>query len=720
MKILPPIPKSAPTSDPSLLAARLPSGTVFLLMLAFGLVDAAEARIPRGDPIVNQDENLLVNGNFQSKDGRLHPLRWKYASKKIGPGLNAIVSRDQKMESDMVKSSPTNPPPTDPPAASLKIIDESGSDDVTIRSEKRLAAPGLVYDAAARVYQGAGGAELVLEFWNADNQLIVEFPSGTAFANAPDDRSAWKLASVTGAAPPTALHVTVAIRSSAGNTGTGYWDNASLVINDEYEPGLVTGQHELLIDNYRLESSYDVERVVIPPVKSPPLVVKNKSWESDILTVATVLKDPGPLYDWVMWYYSNGRMLQATSDDGITWEKPATSPYFIGSSDQNNISFPPGKGRITVVYDPPSIEPNQARRFKALAHAGPNTGYFYWYSGNGKEWTAHSETVPVLPYGNISNLARGPGKKYIAITRQRTVNADTGATFTGDRMAFVSTGTNMVDWVAPEFTGTSTKFAPAVESDQADDFAAQSRRHIECQVESMPVYPYQGIYIGFPTIFELTDFSTGINAAGGNGPSYPQIASSRDLKVWHRPNRSPIIPLSRKGGWDAGAITVASSMVEDGDNFHVYYSGENLGRGGTIPDVKTAKGSIARATWQRDRFVAFRNAANRTSRDENNNIIIDPKLEGFLRTKVVTFTLGSKLKINAKVGLRGSIRVTVLDENNVEKPGFTYAAATGIPEGDYTNLEVPLSGNFPALANTPIKLKFYLRNAELYSFWIDL
>ncbi len=705
----------SPSASTFFSSRRTPFGKALLLILAVTV--SAQARIPRGDPIVNQDENLLVNGNFQSKDGRFHPLRWKYASKKVGPGINAIVSREQKMESDLATSGTAAP--TDPPAASLKIIDESGSDDVIVRSEKRLVSPGLVYDAAARVYQGQGGAQLYLEFWSADNTILAEFPSGASFANPSDDRTAWKVASVTGTAPAAALHVTVSIRSSAGNIGTGYWDNASLTLHDIYDDYVFTGRHELLIDDYRLESSFDVERVIIPPVKTAPLLVSDGGLESPSLSVATVLKDPGPINGYVMWYYSNGRMLQARSPDGLTnWTRPNLNEHYVGSSSHNNVSFPPNKGRITVIYD--ANEVNQARRFKALAHAGPNTGYFYWYSADGQKWYTPSETVPVLPYGNVSNLALGPGGKYIATTRQRTVAAATGATFTGDRMAFVSTGTNMVDWYAPKYpmTSTSPAFAPAVEGDQADDFAAQSRRHIECQVESMPIYPYQGMYIGFPTIFELTDFSTGINAAGGNGPSYPQIASSRDLRVWHRPNRSPIIPLSRKGGWDAGGISVSSSMVEDGDDCHVYYSGDNLGRGGTIPDVKDAKTSIARATWTRDRFVALRNAANRTA-TINGQSVIDPKLEGFVRTKVITFSGGTKLKINAKVNPKGSIIVTVLDENNVEKTGFGYAATTPITAGDYLDLEAPLGGVFATLANTPIKLKFYLRNADLYSFWIE-
>ena len=694
---------------------RASSGATLLIMLAFALGDSAEARIPRGDPIVDQDENLLVNGNFQSKDGRFHPLRWKIVNKKVGDEIDAVVSRDKKMESDLAISGTTAP--TDPPAASLKIIDESGSEAVIVRSEKRLAVPGLYYNASARVADSAGGDELVLEFWNADNTSAGEFSSGSSFAPAPDDRAAWELATATGLAPADALHVTVSLRSGTGAQNTTYWDNASLVVSGSYNPVLAPNRHELVIDDYRFDSSFDVERKVVPPVKSGPLVTSDKSWESQTLSIATVLKDPGPLNGWVMWYYSNGRMLKATGTTGLDWKKPITSTYFIGSSNQNNITFPPGKGRITVLFDP--NEPNQTKRFKALAHDGPDPGYFYWYSGDGTSWTAYSGTVPVLPYGNVSNVARDPATgKYIATTRQRTINAKTGATFTGDRMAFVSTGTNMVNWNAPGFTGTTAQFAPAAEGDQADDLAAQSRRHIECQVESMPVYPYQGMYIAFPTIFELTDFSTGINASGGNGPSYPQIASSRDLKIWNRPTRAPIIPLSRAGGWDAGGITVASSMVEDGDNFHVYYSGNNLGRGGTISGVKDARSSIARATWQRDRFVKIVNAANRNATIGGISKV-DPKLQGFIRTKVVRFTLGSRLMVNAKVGVRGGIYVSVLDANNVEKAGFEYDEDTYIPEGDYLSREVPFTGIFPQLANQDIKLKFYLRNAELYSFWIE-
>lgn len=52
-----------------------------------------------------------------------------------------------------------------------------------------------------------------------------------------------------------------------------------------------------------------------------------------------------------------------------------------------------------------------------------------------------------------------------------------------------------------------------------------------------------------------------IPAVYGEGPVQPEIAFSRDLITWSRPDRDPVIPLGTRGAWDDGAIYTASGFL---------------------------------------------------------------------------------------------------------------------------------------------------------------
>jgi hypothetical protein len=93
-----------------------------------------------------------------------------------------------------------------------------------------------------------------------------------------------------------------------------------------------------------------------------------------------------------------------------------------------------------------------------------------------------------------------------------------------------------------------------------------------------------------------------------------------------------------------------------------------------------------------------------------------PWAGGEMVTKPLTFT-GSALEINYRTGAAGSVRVEIQDADGTPLAGF---AAAECPEiiGDEIERVVAwkAGGDVAALAGRPVRLKFILADADLFSF----
>jgi hypothetical protein len=268
-----------------------------------------------------------------------------------------------------------------------------------------------------------------------------------------------------------------------------------------------------------------------------------------------------------------------------------------------------------------------------------------------------------------------------------------------DRAAFVSVSTNFTDWFAPGEP--QARWTLAVEGDPADDLQAMARGGLEAQIYGMPIYPYEQMYIGLPWVFDIMTYNSGIYAATGDGPIQPQIAASRDLRLWSRPARDPVLPLGRAGAWDDGTLYTANTLLVSSNEMEIYYGAMNLTHGGnTATQVQTAR--IAKATWRRDGFVSLHNAGDD---------------RGLVTTKTILFTGASQLIVNANLAPGGSLSVEILDGIGVPLPKF--ALSRSIPlVGDQPNGTVRWSGvnDLLEITGQPIKLRFHLKGGDLYSY----
>ncbi len=215
----------------------------------------------------------------------------------------------------------------------------------------------------------------------------------------------------------------------------------------------------------------------------------------------------------------------------------------------------------------------------------------------------------------------------------------------------------------------------------------------------MSVYPWGEQFLGLVTVFRVERFQKSDptrSQSSVDGPIDVQLTHSRDGKTWHRlKDRSPVIP-NGPNPFDAGCILgVSSTPVVAGDEVWVYYTAITTKHGGALPEKRI---TIGRAAWPRDRFVSL-------DADEPEGIIETVLLE----------SEGGRLLINADAS-EGSIRVEILDENGKPLPGYS------------TDESVPLSSNGLREPVTwknhktiptgrPIRIRFRLNSAKLFSYW---
>jgi hypothetical protein len=174
--------------------------------------------------------------------------------------------------------------------------------------------------------------------------------------------------------------------------------------------------------------------------------------------------------------------------------------------------------------------------------------------------------------------------------------------------------------------------------------------------------------------------------------------TSRDGVQFHRWGEAFIRPGPLSTNWVYGDNNPAWGMIETASHLGPaptelsMYAPENYWRGDGM--------HLRRFTLRVDGFVS----------------IHAPLAGGEVVTKPVIFE-GNQLEINFSTSAAGSIRLEIQDATGRPIPGFTLGETPEI-FGDAIDYTVPLraGSNLGPLAGQPVRLRFVLRDADLYSF----
>ncbi len=248
----------------------------------------------------------------------------------------------------------------------------------------------------------------------------------------------------------------------------------------------------------------------------------------------------------------------------------------------------------------------------------------------------------------------------------------------------------------------------------------QGDRWIDYYSSSALKYPWaQDAYYMFPQAYlhylggEIPEFpkQTPINA----GPLDTQFAASRDGIQWNRYDRRPFVALGMRGEFDWASVRLVHGLVPDttGREMFMYYRASDwlhgwdrnpsnkrlLTQAGLGADQNIAV--ISRVVLRRDGFVS----------------VHAPWTGGEFTTDSLQFA-GSKLVLNVDTSATGTLRVALLDGEGRAIEGLGLKDCDLIHTANEVNRVVKWKGSADVgqLAGKPIRLRFALKNCDLYAF----
>jgi hypothetical protein len=452
------------------------------------------------------------------------------------------------------------------------------------------------------------------------------------------------------------------------------------------------GERQLFLDDYGIARIENLKRTMHQPTKKGAVIRpdtgRNESlfqtrsapcWDPDAQEFKfAVAETGGPGIVTTIWQ----------SRDGRNWRRQAVSDV----------------GFYCVVYDP--TDPDPSRRYKSLRHLGK--GLVPMVSPDMVAWKTLD--VPPIPSSDEFNLSFDD-KCHLFIATPKMSGPH-------GRSVSLATSTDFTNW-----TNHGLIFH-ADDRDQElgrDNIKARLANPRLCQpfhndpdaynvdVYNMGVFRYEGFYIGLPAMYHAT----------GRIPNYPntdgfhliQLACSRDLSAWQRPgNREAFIgpSLLGEGAYDLTQLIGPSSAVVRGDELWFYYTGIKYraswkyvgeyphGEMVPLPGLDPDKGAICLAVLRRDGFISL--DASDTA--------------GVVVTKPFEMS-GRALFVNVDAP-KGELRVEVCDGD-----GKVLAASTPMA-GDLPGAPVKWKeGDLARLSGETVSLRFSLRNASLYSYWLE-
>ena len=460
---------------------------------------------------------------------------------------------------------------------------------------------------------------------------------------------------------------------------------------------LVDVGRQLFFDDFLIErttltrtfhtADYHPTNPILKPDKPWEKKIARKEWAGMSAAMAFgggVWFDPkyGRFRMWYMGGYCLGRCY-AESRDGVHWTKP-NQDVVPGT----NIVHPNLGDEALVWMDLEDTDP--AKRYK-LFREDSKRGMAVYYSPDGIHWS--DEVARTGSTSSPSTAFWNPFRK-VWVYSIRASSSKHGRYRryweTPDPAVGIDWDNSPLPVVGPRGKGPSR--APLwVCGDKLDPpFPGLGGKR---EIYNLDAVAYESVTLGLFSMLR------------GNPKGRPKIkdivaAFSRDGFHWSRPFRRPIVAVSdTPGAWNYGNLqSVGGCCLVVGDKLYIYVSG----RTGIPGTRKSGACSTGLAVMRRDGFASMDAGAE----------------GGTLTTRPIRFR-GKYAFVNANAAA-GELRAEVLDKAGRVIAPFTRDNCLPI-RTDKTLQAVRWKGgaDLSALAGRPVRLRFHLKNAHLYSFWIS-
>jgi len=472
----------------------------------------------------------------------------------------------------------------------------------------------------------------------------------------------------------------------------------------QQSPLLMQNRRELFIDNVIIDSLKGIENRLGTPVSGGVAVKFDKPWEGSFCAYVSIVND-GKKFR--MYYRGVGAHQRAAdqvtcyaeSTDGINWTKPELGLFTINGSTQNNVvhtsdSLKQTTHNFAVFYDGRPGVPD-AEKYKAVggvySTAKVKRGLYRYVSPDGLHWSTFKDPSPLFGdgYGMDSQNVPGwvPAENCYAIYLRMWTEDKPGdkKLLKGLRTIARSTSKDFIHWTEPvpmSFGGTPME--------NLYTNATQSYFRAPQIMISMP-------FRFSPDSRILTDDEMktyGISKSMWQGVSDAVLLSSRGGNVY---DRKFLESFARPGldqrNWAARSSIPALGVIPTGENEMSFFLTRAYG---------TKDCYLERMVLRKDGFASLHAKYN----------------EGYAITKPMLLK-GDILNINYSSSSIGYVKVVLLGADGKEIPGFGEADATKLT-GDKIDYKVAWKSGkqISNLANTPVQIKFILRDADLYSFGV--
>ena len=464
---------------------------------------------------------------------------------------------------------------------------------------------------------------------------------------------------------------------------------------------------QLFLDDYWIEKSNEVTRVLHSPVRREAAIVMDRPWEDGALHYLVTFWDEDRYRAWYRasgYTTGNSNTGYAESTDGINWEKPELGIIDFEGSKTNNLVWN-GPGWNMSLFKDPNPDVPEDERYKAFVRITRkrwiSEGILALVSPDGLHWKLKQE-APILdgaPFDSHNIIFWDTWKeKYVAYTRGvdnsniEPITDHQSHTTYKDKVAKgkiqVTKGHEFLGGVRSIRYATSEDFVNWTPL-QNIDYGEIPSEHLytnSCiQYERAP-----GTYLMFPSRF--IPYRTSDSMWETPGLSDIVFMSSRDGFHFDRSFMEGFVrPGLDTNNWHERGIYMEKGLIETSPTEISIYGMENS----KLPSV-----NIRRYSLRTDGFVSMNARYS----------------GGEFTTRPFTFE-GNQLELNYSTSAVGSVKVEIQDDKGNAIPGFTL---NDCPEmfADLIDGKVTWEGggDVSSLAGKPVRLRFALMDADLYAF----
>lgn len=456
-------------------------------------------------------------------------------------------------------------------------------------------------------------------------------------------------------------------------------------------------RREMFVDHHLIEQLDGVRLALGTPQRGEEVLRFDRPWEYAAGFV-TVIKD-GPKY---RMYYRGGRkspdgvfdvkgevVCYAESDDGINWTKPALGLHGFPGHAATNIIIGPTEHRIGHNFSPylddrPGVPPDE--RYKAVAGKGPtgeaSPGLFRYVSADGIHWRPYSPEPIFAGYAldSLNVLTWLPAEQCYAIYLRTWSEGGTPEQpkFRGIRTISRSTSKDFINWTKPEPMSFGDTPLEHLYTNNTQPYFRAPHLLVALPFRLWPdrraLTPEHLAGLGVPPN-HARGLSDAVLMTSRGGPHYDRTF----MESFVRPGLDPI-------KWHARETQPSNGVVPTGPGEMSIY---------VLNHYPMPTQHLTRMVLRTDGFASARAGY----------------APGTLLTKPFRFR-GARLELNFATSAAGEVKVELLD------PDGAILATSAVLIGDEIARWVDWTerAGVGEFAGRPVRLRFTLKDADLYSF----